>query len=165
MILTGHEIQKQVTQGNIVINPFSSDQINPNSYNYRIGDEIIEFSYVNGVKLKRNLRMPPEGYLLRPHTIYLASTYEVLGSRKYAMSLIGRSSLGRLGLFLQVSANLGHTGSSHKWTLELVSTRPFVVYPNMKVGQISFWTNKGDLVLYHEGYSRFNLPTVSRLEI
>jgi hypothetical protein len=44
---------------------------------------------------------------------------EELGSRKYAMSLIGRSSIGRLGLFLQVSANLGHTGSSHCWTLEL----------------------------------------------
>lgn len=165
MILTGHEIQKQVSQGNIVIEPFCPEQINPNSYNYRIGDEVIEFSYANGVKVKRGLRIPSMGYLLQPHTIYLASTYEVLGSKKYAMSLIGRSSLGRLGLFLQVSANLGHTGSSHKWTLELVSTKPFLIYPNMKVGQISFWTNKGDLVLYHAGYSRFNLPAVSRLEL
>lgn len=54
------------------------------------------------------------------------------------MSLIGRSSTGRLGLFLQVSADLGHTGAEHKWTLELVAAKPIKIYPNMIIGQISF---------------------------
>lgn len=164
MILTGTEIVKQVKNGNIIIHPFSPGQVNPNSYNYRIGDEIIEFFYVDSKKTKKMLRIPPDGFVLKPHTLYLASTYEMLGSSKFAMSLIGRSSLGRIGLFLQISANLGHTGSCHRWTLELVSTKPFRLYPNMKIGQISFWTNNGEMCPYLDGYSRFNLPTISKFE-
>lgn len=88
---------------------------------------------------------------------------ETLGSNKYAMSLIGRSSLGRLGLFLQVSANLGHTGSIHKWTLELVATKKIKIYTFMIIGQISFWTNKGDIKLYKNSYSDFNFPQISKV--
>lgn len=80
------------------------------------------------------------------------------------MSLIGRSSTGRLGLFLQVSADLGHTGSVHKWTLELVTAKPFRVYPGMITGQISFWLNYGDASLYEGGYSAYSCPQISKME-
>ena len=33
MILSGKEIEKQVKNGNISIDPFTNEQINPNSYN------------------------------------------------------------------------------------------------------------------------------------
>jgi dCTP deaminase len=164
MILTGKEIEKQVKIGNIMIKPFSKDRLNPNSYNYRISDRLIVFDIKGGRKVLKTIKIPKEGYVLRPHQAYLASTYESLGSKKYAMSLIGRSSLGRLGLFLQISANLGHTGSTHKWTLELVCVRPFRIYPNMIIGQISFWTNEGEIVPYLKGYSKFDLPERSHLE-
>jgi dCTP deaminase len=36
MILTGSEILKEVKKGNIMITPFDDDQINPNSYNYKL---------------------------------------------------------------------------------------------------------------------------------
>lgn len=85
--------------------------------------------------------IPEDGYILKPRQMYLGHTAETIGSRKYAMSLIGRSSVGRLGLFLQISANLGHTTSSHKWTLEMVSVKPLKIYPYMKIGQVSFWEN------------------------
>ena len=164
MILTGNEIIKQVKKGKIIIKPFTKDQINPNSYNYRIGKELICFYFKNDIKKSKKIKIPEKGFILEPHKIYLANTYETLGSSKYAMSLIGRSSLGRLGLFLQVSANLGHTGSVHKWTLEIVSTTHFKIYPNMIIGQISFWTNKGNIKHYNEGYSLFNMPKLSILE-
>ncbi|OJH35768.1 dCTP deaminase domain-containing protein [Cystobacter ferrugineus] len=51
---------------------------------------------------------PPEGFLLQPGRVYLGSTQEVIGTDTYVPSLIGRSSLGRLGLFLQITADLGH---------------------------------------------------------
>ena len=159
MILTGNEIRKQLKQGNIIIRPFFDSQINPNSYNYRIGEELID------LEINKQIKIPKEGYVLKPHITYLASTYETLGSTKYAMSLIGRSSIGRLGLFLQVSANLGHTGSCHKWTLELVSTKPFRIYPNMVIGQISFWVNKGRIDPYLKGYSKYDSPKRSKLEV
>ena len=40
MILTGSEIKKYVENGDIVIEPFNEDQLNPNSYNYRLGETL-----------------------------------------------------------------------------------------------------------------------------
>ena len=151
--------------GRITIEPYLPGQINPNSYNYRLGPklgvpriegEAISFDFID---------IPPEGYQLQPHTMYLGHTYEVLGSDAFAMRLIGRSSLGRYGLFLQVSADLGHTGSAHQWTLEIVAAKPIILYPYMRIGQISFWENFGKPDLYREGYSAHNEPTVSKFMI
>ena len=75
------------------------------------------------------------------------------------MSLIGRSSMGRLGLFLQVSANLGHTTSCHQWTLELVAAKPIRLYPNMIIGQVTFWDNQGEIYDHPFTYANFSLPT------
>lgn len=159
MILTGSKISEEVAAGKIIIRPFVKEQVNPNSYNYRIGDELSVYTSAGW----KRVRIPKKGIVLKPHTTYLASTFEVLGSKKYAMSLIGRSSMGRLGLFLQVSANLGHTGSVHCWTLELVCAKPLRIYPFMIIGQISFWKNKGSVQLYADGYERFDAPTPSKL--
>ena len=93
--------------------------------------------------------------------MYLGHTQEILGSNKYASWLIGRSSLGRLGLFLQISANLGHTGSAHSWTLEIVCIIPIKIYPRMKIGQISFWENYGEANNYQGNYAQFNVPQIS----
>jgi dCTP deaminase len=161
MILTGSEIEREVKLKNIIIKPFNKSQINPNSYNYRIGTEILVQTNNGFVKKK----IPVTGFVLKPHQVYLAHTYEILGSNKYAMNLIGRSSLGRLGLFLQISANLGHTGSSHRWTLELVSTMKLKIYPHMIIGQISFWKNKGTVKKYTDGYSSFNRAKESLVKI
>lgn len=159
MILTGSEIEKEVKKSKITITPFHKEQINPNSYNYRMGTKLVDFS----TKKCKKITIPKSGFVLKPHQIYLASTYEILGSNKYAMSLIGRSSLGRLGLFLQISANLGHTGSEHSWTLELVCVKPIRIYPHMIIGQISFWDNKGEIKHYKKRYSGHNSPKQSRI--
>ena len=163
MILTGPEIKRMVEAGDVTIDPFNVDQINPNSYNYKLGPKLLIPQYseeeVFGFK---EITLPEEGYVLEPHTVYLGHTYEVLGSKEFAMSLIGRSSLGRLGLFLQVSANLGHTGSCHQWTLELVAAQPFKIYPFMRIGQISFWCNKGNAKTYDAGYSCHSDPEISK---
>lgn len=157
MILTGKEIIKEVSNGNITIQPFNFIQINPNSYNYRLSKTIKVFKNMTGPKpVFREALIPKEGIVLEPRQLYLAHTLEVIGSKKYAMSLIGRSSLGRLGLFLQVSANLGHTTSEHQWTLELVATQKIRLYSNMLIGQISFWENKGHIKLYRGQYGRLD---------
>lgn len=157
MILTGKEISKEVNSGNIYINPFNANHINPNSYNYRISDKIKIFDKMHDSKpIFREVLIPEDGIVLEPQQLYLARTLEIIGSKKYAMSLIGRSSLGRLGLFLQVSANLGHTTSEHKWTLELIAINKIRIYPNMIIGQVSFWENKGDIETYIGQYGRIN---------
>ncbi len=163
MILTGAEIRRQVDRGGITIQPFRPDQLNPNSYNYRLGRTLlVPTERDDGGYHHTELEIPEEGYQLEPGRTYLGHTEEILGSAEFAMSLIGRSSIGRLGLFLQVSANLGQIGSVHSWTLELVAARAIVLYPGMRIGQISFWTAAGAPDLYRQGYSRFNRPQRSK---
>lgn len=162
MILTGSKIKKEIDAGNIVIKPFSENQVNPNSYNYRLGSTIKVFNGFDGKKaLFKEVSIPEDGYVLEPRKMYLATTKEVIGSAKYAMSLIGRSSMGRYGLFLQVSANLGHTTSEHKWTLEIVAAIPIKLYPGMIIGQVSFWKNFGTVRKYDGRYGHLNHPQES----
>ena len=165
MILTGSEIVKERDSGNIILVPFSIDMINPNSYNYHLGCQLKKFvRFSNGVAEFEILNIPRSGYVLSPGTMYLGNTLEVIGSQKYAMSLIGRSSIGRLGLFVQVSADLGHTTCSHQWTLELVASKAIRIYPYMKIGQVSFWSNKGNISIYTGNHGLYSGPQESLLE-
>ena len=156
MILSGNKIKEEVKNGNINIEPFDENMLNPNSYNYHLGDTILEIEdevidpYVKCVTKK--IKLTEKGYLIKPNKLYLASTKEKIGSSKYVTQLIGRSSIGRLGLFLQVTAPLGHVGCNHCWTLELRSVMPLIIYPNMRIGQVTFWKldGKKDL-LYNKG--------------
>ncbi len=162
MILTGNKIEKEIQVGNIVIKPFCADQINPNSYNYRLGSSLKVFDRFDNEKaVFKEVKIPVSGYVLETGKMYLANTKEIIGSSKYAMSLIGRSSIGRYGLFLQVSANLGHTTSEHKWTLEIVATLPIKLYPGMIIGQVSFWKNFGAVKKYDGQYGHLNHPQES----
>jgi dCTP deaminase len=162
MILTGSKIKEEVANGSIRIRPFSEEQVNPNSYNYRLGSILKIFKGFDGEKsLFEEIAIPKNGYVLLPGQMYLGHTKEVIGSSTYAMSLIGRSSMGRYGLFLQVSANLGHTTSEHQWTLEMVAVQPIRVYPGMIIGQVSFWRNLGTVVEYGGKYGRHNHPQES----
>lgn len=164
MILTGSKIKEEVINGNITIIPFCSDQVNPNSYNYRLGFVLKVFQKFDGEKaIFEEIKIPKDGYILEPKKMYLAVTKEVIGSNKYAMSLIGRSSMGRYGLFLQCSANLGHTTCEHKWTLELVASIPIKIYPEMVIGQVSFWNNLGSIEEYNGKYGYLNYPQESYL--
>jgi len=171
MILTGSKIKEMREAGHITLEPYDEKQVNPNSYNYRLGPQlgvpVLSAHQVASTAFNRVafnfIDIPKDGYILEPGKMYLGHTLEQLGSDKYAMRLIGRSSIGRLGLFLQVSADLGHTGSSHQWTLEIVAAKPIKIYPEMKIGQISFWKNDGDVAAYTSGYSRFSTPQPSNL--
>jgi len=162
MIITGRKISEEVKSGNIIISPFSEAQVNPNSYNYCLGSKLKIFDKFDGEKsIFKEIEIPKEGYVLETGKMYLGHTKEIIGSSKYAMSLIGRSSMGRYGIFLQVSANLGHTTSKHKWTLELVAAKAIRLYPGMKIGQVSFWKNFGKIEKYNGKYGFLDHPQES----
>lgn len=166
MILSGLKIKEEVEKGNINISPFNDCLLNPNSYNYRLGEEILEIDdeVIDPKKEThyKKIKLTDEGYLLKPNKLYLGSTLERIGSSKYVTQLIGRSSIGRLGLFLQVTAPLGHVGCNHNWTLELKTVQPLRVYPRMKIGQVTFWVIDGDKVLYDGEYTSYMSPHVSK---
>lgn len=175
MILTGAKIIEEIETGGIIMQPFSKNLVNPNSYNYRLGDYIIKMENdvvdIDSPHAMKTIKIPKEGYVLQPKKLYLGSTYEVIGSDFYVPSLIGRSSLGRLGLFLQITADLGHIGTKHSWTLELTVVQPLIIYARMKIGQVSFWKPDGLKLLkgmkYRhrlDSYSHYSMPHVSMTE-
>lgn len=168
MILTGNEIRKQVESGRIHLHPFEEGLINPNSYNYRLGDTLLELedAVIDPAKEPsyRKRTIGSEGFVLKPGRLYLASTLEEIGSDYYVTTLIGRSSVGRLGLFLQITADLGHVGAKHAWTLELKVVQPLRVYKGMRIGQVSFWRVSGRQEhRYSDGYSSFSQPKGSKI--
>jgi len=158
MILTGPEISREVAAGRIIISPFNDAQVNPNSYNYRLGPLLISVDQ-SGFRIGRpiDLRMTP--VTLEPGRVYLGHTSETIGSSAYVTMLNGRSSIGRLGMFLNFSADLGHLGPSHQWTLEIMVVQPLTVYWNMKIGQATFWRPVGKIEPYLGEYARRNEPT------
>lgn len=168
MILSGLKIKEEVLNNNITIEPYNNELLNPNSYNYRLANTIYEITEnIIDPKKKtciKKIIIPKDGYILQPNKLYLGSTYEKIGSSKYVTQLIGRSSVGRLGLFLQVTAPLGHVGCSHCWTLELRVVEPLKIYPMMKIGQVSFWCIEGDATLnYSNGkYNNYLKAEVSK---
>ncbi len=167
MILTGQEIQKQVEEGSITIDPFYKDSVNPNSYNYHLSPNLLvvekDLDATEQTEYKE-VTIPEEGFILEPHKLYLGVTKEIIGSSKYVTSLIGRSSIGRLGLFMQITADLGQLGNSHKWTLEMHVVKRLRVYPNMRIGQISFWEPFGENDYeYIDLYNTSNNPVVSKI--
>src|SRR6185312_1953020 len=162
LMLTGDAIRSAVSGGTITIDPFDLGLLNPNSYNYRLGHELklapAGILDPHDVHTWPVVAIPSAGYLLEPGRLYLGHTLERIGSSELVTSLIGRSSLGRLGLFLQLSADLGHQGAVHNWTLELAVAQPLRIYAGMPIGQVSFWATFGTSSLYQGRYGDTSGP-------
>ncbi|MEU5193666.1 deoxycytidine deaminase [Streptomyces scabiei] len=162
MILTGPAIREAVTSGAITIDPFEPNLLNPNSYNYRLGSRLEELTSRPAdpavLARTRTIDLTADGFVLQPGTVYLGTTAETIGSAEFVTSLIGRSSLGRLGCFLQISADLGQLGAVHRWTLEITVVQPLRIYPGMRVGQVSFWRPVGSRSPYHGHYGTLSIP-------
>lgn len=156
MILTGKEIENQVNTGRIHITPFNPEQLNPNSYNFRLGKTLKVYTNQILDSRKENsfteIKIPETGFLLQPGRLYLGHTIEEMGSDHYVPTMQARSSVGRLGLFIYLNSGLGDIGFKRQWTLELQAVQPLIVYPGMKIGQMLFWNVDGDIVLYNGKY-------------
>ena len=102
------------------------------------------------------------GYVLQPGELYLGHTLEQVGSNAFVPLLFGRSSVGRLGLFVEITAPIGDIGFHGQWTLMLSPVRPLRVYAGMKIGQIMFFVSTGAIDLYRGKYQAAHGPQPSR---
>ena len=166
-MLTGPEIARQVLLGGVVIDPFDPARCGPNSYDallaadYRVyvGGRVLDVAADNPTEL---LRMPATGLLLEPGQLYLASTAEVIGSKSFVSCVEGKSSLGRLGLTVHVTAGFIDCGFFGNVTLELAVVKPLRVYPGMRVCQFCFFTVQGEVSHYAGKYQGQRGPQPSR---
>ena len=125
MILSGHQIRENLGT-NILIDPFDEANLNPNSYNLTLHNELITYEEVVLDMAKpnrvRRIIIPPEGLVLGPSQLYLGRTVERTETHKLVPMIEGRSSIGRLGLFVHVTAGFGDVGFCGFWTLEMFAS-------------------------------------------
>ncbi len=167
MILSGLKIKEEVINNKITIDPFNENDINPNSYNYTLGDYVkVYTSDILDAKQKQKVKIipiPEEGLVLQPNKVYLGFTNEIIGSDYYVPVITGRSSTGRLGLFVQITSDLVDIGFVGRLTLQLHATQPVKIYKEMKIGQIMFWKVFGSVNLYKGKYQNSTEPRESEV--
>ena len=85
---------------------------------------------------------------LEKNTLYLGRTIEYTKTDYYVPMLEGRSSIGRLGLFIHVTAGFGDVGFAGFWTLEMFCIQPIRIYRGVEICQIFYHTIEGDYDRY-----------------
>jgi len=159
MILSGSEIKAQLGT-NIRIDPFCDDQLNPNSYNLTLHDELLVYEEIvldmKRPNRYRRITIPEEGLVLQPNQLYLGRTIEFTETHNFVPMLEGRSSIGRLGLFVHVTAGFGDVGFCGYWTLEMFAVQPVRIYPGVQVCQIFYHSVLGEVTEYASGKYQHN---------
>ena len=155
MILTGPAIAAAHAAGDISIDPYDSDRLSPNAYDWRLGETLRVCSGDLDAATPtayEEIVLPETGLVLEPGLLYLGVTYERTGSERYAQLINGDRTTGALGIWVHVSAPLGHAGHAIRWTLEIRAARPVRVYPRQTFGKLVFLHTFGAASSYqHHG--------------
>ena len=154
MILSGLEIEKNLGK-NIIIEPFNRSQLNSNSYNVRLHNKLLIYKKKTLDMKKPNetkeIIISEEGYKLEPNELYLGRTLEYTTTKNFVPMIEGRSSIGRLGIFIHITAGFGDVGFSGYWTLEIFCIKPIIIYPNVEIAQLYYHTIDGEYEEYNSG--------------
>lgn len=168
MILTRERIIEARQCGELEIEPFDVARVSPNAYDFTLEPELREIeAELDAAQPPRYREQPigPNGFVLEPSRLYLGLTHERTGSTRFAQMIHGDRSLGALGIWVHVSAPLGHAGHAIRWTLEIRAARRVLVYPLMTFGKIVFLAMEGRPVDYRAVAPKYSVDAieVSRL--
>lgn len=145
MILSDITIHQMLSDGKLVISPMQERQIQPASVDIRLGDTfcVVEDSSEGIINLEREVRykaIKSDTYLLLPGQFVLATTMEYISLPDNLTAFVeGRSSLGRLGLFVQ-NAGWVDPGFKGEITLELFNANRCAIElkAGRRIGQLVF---------------------------
>jgi dCTP deaminase len=145
MILNWTEIHKEHKKGNIQIEPFYYSQLRYNSYDVRLDKYLIRYTDTVIDPLKDNpsyeiIEIPESGLVLNPQELYLGKTVEYTETHFFVPMIEGRSTIGRGGLSVHVTAGIGDEGFCGYWTLEMHCIKPYRVYSNMRIAQLLYYS-------------------------
>ena len=152
MILSDGDIRKAIANGDIGIDPFDEADVQPSSVDLHVDRYFLTFNnhrypIIDVKKPMEDLTelvevQGDEPFILHPGEFVLGSTSEYVRLPHHLVArLEGKSSLGRLGLLIHSTAGYVDPGFEGHLTLELsnVANLPITLYPDMKIGQISFF--------------------------
>ncbi|MFE3167945.1 deoxycytidine triphosphate deaminase [Streptomyces sp. NPDC059224] len=158
MILTGPAIASAVQSGDITIDPYNPGRLSANAYDWRLGDTLRicvgDLDAATPTAFTEQ-PIPATGLVLHPRALYLGVTLERTGSETYAQMLNGDRTIGSLGIWVHVSAPLGHQGHAIRWTLEIRAARPVRVYAGMTFGKLVFLSPFGAPASYQQQRAKY----------
>src|SRR3954471_21853697 len=133
MVLADRTIARLLEEGRIEIDPYDDSLLQPSSVDVRVDRYFRVFHnnrypYIDVREEQEDLTELVEVEDETPFVLHLGARLE------------GKSSLGRLGLLIHSTAGFIDPGWNGHVTLELsnVANLPVTIYPEMKIGQISF---------------------------
>jgi dCTP deaminase len=146
-MLNGDEILEAHAMGRIKIDPWDPNRIGPNSYDVVLGEKLMTYDksirYLDPKKKHNTVifDIPEDGFIIDKGEMMLGNTFEYC--HNLADDLVpmieGRSSIGRLGLTIHVTAGFGDIKFCGRWTLEIAALyMPVKVYPKMPIAQL-YW--------------------------
>lgn len=151
MILSDHDIKKNLQTGKIVVEPLFPNAIQPASVDLHLGADFLIFKTANAICIDPREKIDQlmekhkiddkTQFILHPGEFALGMTYEVVGvANNMVGRLEGKSSLGRIGLIIHATAGYLDPGNRLKMTLELhnISNLPIKLYYKMPIAQMSF---------------------------
>ncbi len=145
MILSDQTIRKLLQEGSLSISPLEDEQIQPASVDIRLGNtfSIVEDTPDGIITMENEIRyntITADTYLLLPGQFVLATTMEYFRLPDNLTAFVeGRSSLGRMGLFIQ-NAGWVDPGFEGEITLELFNANRCAIrlQAGRRVGQLVF---------------------------
>ena len=147
-MLTRTRIIESVKNGEIEIKPFVENHVGPNSIDVRLAPTLLTitdtFLSVRAPYAFKEVTIEEEGTILFPGQLYLGVTVEWTHTPYHIPAYEGRSTLARYFVYSHATAGFGDLGFRGHWTLEITVERPIIVYPNIRIGQISFTEPSAD---------------------
>lgn len=150
-VLNDTEIRKQLSTKNIIIKPYPSDvQFQPASIDLRLDDNYLTFKNTSTGVIDTRKEQHYTDYhtfsennplVLQPGDFILCQTVECVRVPDNLLARVeGRSSLGRLGVAVHVTAGFIDPGFEGNITLEIcnLGNIPVILYPYQRVCQIVF---------------------------
>ncbi len=168
MFLSDKDILEEVEAGKITLDPFSKEQLQPATYDIRLGNTFIindahsttaidpakgVFPNTQTVEVKDG-----EEFVLHPGVSILGYSKERFGSDEYLIEVNGKSSLARIGLIVHNSASIVNPGHYLNIALELCNLNnvPIILRPGMEVAQLTFSTLSSHTERDYKQTGRYN---------
>jgi len=146
MILSDKTIKELIEKGKLKVEPFSEELVQCSSLDLRLGYQIARYRAKDFLDVKNPSweieleTIDGNGFFIQPKEFVLATTLEYIKLPPDLTAFVeGRSSLGRLGLFIE-NAGWVDAGFEGQLTLELYNANkyPIKLYPEMRICQLVF---------------------------
>ncbi len=148
-MLSDVEILEMIDKGEITIDPFKKESLHANTYEFSLGNTILELRPRQTIDLKSDVKpvydevgIEDNGYVLKPKQFVLASTIErVSTSKRISVLIDGLSALARIGISIhQTSTHCKPGQPAFTPTLEIfnASETNIVLHKGMEIGKFLF---------------------------